>query len=181
MARTSNKTQQKNIFLRMLPDQRFIISVLLAIITYLLLFVTELEVVIKIMMAWTVFAFSYIITSCIVFFTQTSTEIRKYAKQEDGSRIHVFLLIVVTSFASLLTVLLLIASQNSKNTSQMVLIPVAISGMLLSWLMVRVTFAFHYAHLYYGDDANDSSKHAEGLEFPNEKKPDYVDFAISLL
>ena len=176
MTRTLNKAKQKNIFLRMLPLQRFIISVLLAGITYLLLLITELEVIIKIMITWSAFALSYIITSCIVFFTQSSLEIRKHAKQEDGSRIYVFLLIVITSFASLITVLLLMLSQSSKDTPQVIFIPVAISGMLLSWLMVHVIFAFHYAHLYYGDDASDSSKHAEGLGFPNEKKPDYVDF-----
>jgi uncharacterized membrane protein len=176
MVRTSGSTDAKNIFLRMLPVQRFVISVLLAIITYLLLLMTDLEVVLKIMIAWSAFALSYIITSCIVFFTQNSMDIRKHAKQEDGSRIYVFLLIVITSFASLFTVLLLMLSQSSKDTPQMIFIPVAICGMLFSWLMVHTIFAFHYAHLYYGDDSSDSSKHAEGLEFPGEKKPDYVDF-----
>lgn len=176
MVRTSGSTDAKNIFLRMLPVQRFVISVLLAIITYLLLLMTDFEVVLKIMIAWSAFALSYIITSCIVFFTQNSMDIRKHAKQEDGSRIYVFLLIVITSFASLFTVLLLMLSQNSKDTPQMIFIPVAICGMLFSWLMVHTIFAFHYAHLYYGDDSSDSSKHAEGLEFPGEKKPDYVDF-----
>jgi len=176
MVRTSNKAKQKNIFLRMLPLQRFIISVVLAMIIYLLLLMTDLRIMIKMMIAWSGFALSYIVTSCIVFFTQTSTEIRRYAKQEDGSRIYVFLLVVITSFASLFTVLLLMLSQKAKDTPQAIFIPVAISGMLLSWLMVHVIFAFHYAYLYYGDDVDDSSKHAEGLEFPNEKKPDYVDF-----
>lgn len=175
MVKTLNKTKQKNIFLRMLPVQRFIISVVLASVIYILLLVTDLNVIMKIMIAWSGFALSYISTSCIVFFTQTSTEIRKYSRQEDGSRIYVFLLIVITSFASLFTVLLLMASQ-TKDTPQMILIPLAISGMLLSWLMVHVIFAFHYAHLYYGDDVNNPSKHAEGLKFPDEKRPDYVDF-----
>ena len=49
--------------------------------------------------------------------------------------------------------------------------------MMLSWIMVHTLFGFHYAHLYYGDDTNDPSSHAEGLEFPKEKKPDYLDFA----
>ena len=34
----------------------------------------------------------------------------------------------------------------------------------------------HYAHLYYSDDTDDPTKHAEGLGFPREKKPDYIDF-----
>lgn len=177
MRKTSTKANRKNIFLRMLPLQRFIISVGLAIIAYLLLLISDLEMVIRIMIAWSVFAFSYIITSFIVFFTQSSAEIRKHSKQEDGSRVFVFLLVLATSFASLFTVLIIMLSQNSRETPKAIFMLVAISGMLLSWLMVHTIFAFHYAHLYYGDDSNDTSKHAEGLEFPNEKKPDYVDFA----
>jgi uncharacterized membrane protein len=160
----------------MLPVQRFVISVVLAIVVYLLLLTTNLDVIIKAMIAWAVFALSYIITSCIVFFTQSSLDIRKHSKQEDGSRIYVFLLVVITSFASLFTVLLLMLSQNSKDTPQVIFIPVAVSAMVFSWLMVHTIFAFHYAHLYYSDDTGDSTKHAEGLDFPGEKKPDYIDF-----
>ena len=177
MVRTSNKLKQKNIFLRMLPLQRFIISVSIAVMVYLLLLLTDLDTVIKIMIAWSGFALSYIITSCIAFFTQSSQDIRKHSRQEDGSRLFVFSLIVITSFASLVTVLLLMLSQGSKETPQTIFIPVAVSGMMLSWLMVHVIFTFHYAHLYYGDDSADSTRHAEGLVFPGEKKPDYVDFA----
>ena len=176
MTRPSAKTKQKNLFLRMLPVQRFVISVIVAVITYLLLLASDLEVMIKVMIAWSVFALSYIITSCIVFFTQSSQDIQKHSSQEDGSRIYVFLLVVITSFASLFTVLLLMLSRNTTDTPQMIFIPVAISCMLFSWLMVHTIFAFHYAHLYYSDDTSDSTKHAEGLEFPGEKKPDYIDF-----
>ena len=176
MTRTSAKTKQKNLFLRMLPVQRFVISVIVAVITYLLLLASNLEVMIRVMIAWSVFALSYIITSCIVFFTQNSEDIRKHSSQEDGSRIYVFLLVVITSFASLFTVLLLMLSRNTTGTPQMIFIPVAVSCMLFSWLMVHTIFAFHYAHLYYSDDTDDSTKHAEGLEFPGEKKPDYIDF-----
>ena len=176
MTRPSATTKQKNLFLRMLPVQRFVISVVVAVICYLLLLASNLEVMIKVMIAWSVFALSYIITSCIVFFTQSSQDIQKHSSQEDGSRIYVFLLVVITSFASLFTVLLLMLSRNTTDTPQMIFIPVAISCMLFSWLMVHTIFAFHYAHLYYSDDTSDSTKHAEGLEFPGEKKPDYIDF-----
>jgi uncharacterized membrane protein len=177
MVRTSVKKKQGNIFLRIMPVQRFIVSLILAVIVYLLIMGSNLDILVKVMIAWSVFAFSYIITSWIVFFGQKPAQIRELSKQEDGSRLYVFSLIVITSFASLVTVLLLMLSQNAKETPQIVFIPVAICGMLFSWIMVHTIFGFHYAHLYYGDDTNDSAKHAEGLEFPGEKKPDYVDFA----
>lgn len=129
------------------------------------------------MICWSVFALSYIITSCVVFFRQKPAQIRELSKREDGSRLYVFSLVILTSFVSMLTVLLLMRSQNVKATPEIIFIPVAIGSMLFSWIMVHTIFAFHYAHLYYGDDTNDSTKHAEGLEFPGKEKPDYFDFA----
>ena len=177
MTKVLSKRKQENIFLRMLPVQRLLISIILGVVVYLFIMTGDLDVMVKIMIAWTVFELLYIITSWIVFFTQKPDGIRELSKQEDGSRLYVFLLILVTSFASLFTVLLLMLSKNENNTPQFVFIPVALSGMLFSWIMVHTIFGFHYAHLYYGNDTNDSAKHAEGLEFPGKEKPDYLDFA----
>ena len=177
MVRTLAKKKQGNILLGLMPVHRFIISIILAVIVYLLILSVHLDVIVKIMISWAVFALSYIITSWIVFFAQEPAQIRALSKQEDGSRLYVFSLIIITAFASLFTVLLLMLSQNGKDTPQAVFIPVAVSAMMFSWIMVHTIFGFHYAHLYYGDDTKDSTKHAEGLEFPGEKKPDYIDFA----
>jgi len=161
----------------MMPVHRFLISLILAIIVYFFILSVHLEVMVKLMICWSVFALSYIITSCVVFFRQKPAQIRELSKREDGSRLYVFSLVILTSFVSMLTVLLLMRSQNVKATPEIVFIPVAIGSMLFSWIMVHTIFAFHYAHLYYGDDTNDSTKHAEGLEFPGKEKPDYFDFA----
>lgn len=153
------------------------VSLLLAAIAYILILNSDLDVLVKVMIAWVIFATSYVLTSWIVFFTRKPAEIRKYSKQQDGSRSYVFLLVLVTSFASLFTVLLIMLSKDETNTPHLIYIPIAISGMILSWFMVHTLFGFHYAHLYYGDDSDDPTTHAEGLEFPKEKKPDYLDFA----
>ena len=177
MAGRSAKKKGSNIFLRMRPLTRLMISLLLATIVFLLIMNLDLAVLVKIMIAWAAFALSFIVTSWIVFFMRTTTEIREHSREEDGSRLYVLLLILLTSFASLFTVLLLMLSGTAKDTPQIIDIPVAISGMLFSWVMVHTIFGFHYAHLYYANDTNDPTKHAEGLEFPKEKKPDYIDFA----
>ena len=177
MAGRSAKKKGSNIFLRMRPLTRLMISLLLATIVFLLIMNIDLAVLVKIMIAWAAFALSFIVTSWIVFFMRTTTEIREHSREEDGSRLYVLLLILLTSFASLFTVLLLMLSGTAKDTPQIIYIPDAISGMLFSWVMVHTIFGFHYAHLYYANDTNDPTKHAEGLEFPKEKKPDYIDFA----
>ncbi|HEV8272564.1 MAG TPA: DUF1345 domain-containing protein [Chitinophagaceae bacterium] len=177
MTKTSVRKKPGNFLLRMMPVHRFLISLILAIIVYFFIISVHVEVMVRLMICWSVFALSYIITSCVVFFRQKPAQIRELSKREDGSRLYVFSLVILTSFVSMLTVLLLMRSQNVKATPEIIFIPVAIGSMLFSWIMVHTIFAFHYAHLYYGDDTNDSTKHAEGLEFPGKEKPDYFDFA----
>jgi uncharacterized membrane protein len=49
-------------------------------------------------------------------------------------------------------------------------------GMLVSWAIVHTIYTFHYAHLYYQKQKGDGPV-KEPLNFPDEKKPDYLDFA----
>ncbi len=47
--------------------------------------------------------------------------------------------------------------------------------LFVSWLMTHTTFAFRYAHEYYSRDSGGSDVD-RGLEFPEEQRPDYLDF-----
>ncbi|NSL90027.1 DUF1345 domain-containing protein [Chitinophaga sp. Mgbs1] len=126
------------------------------------------------MLLWDVFALSYIATGWIVFFKRPVTGIREWARVDDGSRLFVTVIVLIASFSSMVTILLLMLSHGEDGGMYL---PVSVTGMLASWFMVHTTFTFHYANLYYDDDKLDNTKHAGGLEFPDEKKPDYLDFA----
>jgi uncharacterized membrane protein len=171
------KKESRNIFLRMHPLQRILLSLVVALIVFLLTRSAAFSPLLYSMILWDAFAISFIITCVVVLLTPTVSQIREYARKEDGSRVFVFFMILFSSFASMVMVLLLIISKDSSTTERSIFLPAAIAGMLLSWIMVHVTFAFHYAYLFYDDDGDgERQKHAAGLEFPNEKKPDYVDF-----
>jgi len=129
------------------------------------------------MFAWDVFSIFYLVLSWIVIVKRPVPEIRKMAKKDDGSAVFVFLLILISSFASMFTVLLLMLSQSSNSSKHNLYLPVAVCGMMLSWLMVHSIYTFHYAHMYYDDDESNSGEDANGLEFPGKAKPDYIDFA----
>lgn len=172
----ANTTPKTNIFIRMHPVQRVLISIVLSAITYLFVRQCQLGMLMLFMLLWDVFALSFITTSWIVFFTRTTPQIRQYARKDDGSRTFVTLTILAASLASMLMILLLIRSEISQDAQSMYL-PVAIGGVLLSWVMIHSMLTFHYAHMYYDDDVHDPNKHAEGLEFPHEAYPDYLDFA----
>lgn len=160
------------------PLHRVLISLCLSGLTFLCIQNTKLDVLVMLILLWDVYALSYCLTSWVVFFTRTCSQIRQHAREEDGSRIFVYFIILLSSLASLFAVSLLIIYPEKAETSAILYVPIAIISMLLSWMMVHITFTFHYAHLYYDDDEEGNShKHAGGLNFPNETKPDYIDFA----
>jgi uncharacterized membrane protein len=55
----------------------------------------------------------------------------------------------------------------------------SVFAVILSWGLVHTLFLFRYAHLYYEDavQGKPNGKYLEGLEYPDEKEPDYLDFA----
>ncbi len=161
----------------MRPLHRILISFGVSLLTFLFIRKNNVSLLMMFMLLWDVFSLSYIITSWIVFFHRSPTQIRTFAKKEDGSRVFVFVIVLVASFASMFNVLLLMLSKEVSDGAQILYIPAIVVGMLFAWLMVHSTFAFHFAHMYYGDDEGNPKKHAEGLNFPEEKNPDYLDFA----
>lgn len=161
------------------PLERVLVSLGLTVVVFACLFFTKapLHPLIIYGISWDVFALSYIATGWIVFYNRTVEEIRKWARVDDGSRAFVSFTVLLASVTSLVIVLLLMLSKEISGGSKLIYLPVAITGMLASWTMVHTTLTFHYANLYYDDDTNDVTKHAGGLEFPEEKRPDYLDFA----
>ena len=170
-------TTGENIFLKMRPLHRVLISLLFSVVTFLFIRNSSISLLVSAVILWDVFAFTYLISSWIVLFNRSPEQIRHVAKKEDGSTAFVFSVILLSSFASMITVLILIISEKVSQNAEVYTLLVTVASILLSWLMVHTTFTFHYAHLYYDDHSTDSSRHAEGLDFPSEKKPNYLDFA----
>jgi len=176
MALPHPNQKNNNVFLRLHPLGRIVLSLAISLIAFLLIRTINLNWVLTVTILWDSFAFSFILMSWIVFFTRSVGEIIKQANKDDGSRLFVLISIIITSFASMFTVLLLMVSKANSSSHQGLTVLLSISGMMLSWIMVHTIFTFHYAHLYYDEGKNDTPG-ANALEFPREKKPDYIDFA----
>jgi uncharacterized membrane protein len=174
---STTTVSDKNIFLQLHPVHRVIVSTLLSAASYFLI-PSNMSRLVKPMLLWDIFSLAYLILSFAVVRKRPIDEIRKWAKKDDGSLAIVFFLIIASSFASMVMVLLLVLSQNSASSKDILYLPVAITGIFLSWLMVHTVFIFHYAHMYYDDDDKNPGKDAYGLEFPEkDPRPDYMDFA----
>jgi uncharacterized membrane protein len=172
MAGTQKTKPGGNIFLRMHPLQRVLLSFILTVVAFFILWSRKVDTTVSAAVLWNVFSVSYIAISWIIFFTRPVAEIEKQANKEDGSRIFVLISILISSFASMFTVLLLMLSASKHDTENVIL---SILGMMTSWVLVHTIFTFHYAHLYYSKVKGDPT--VPGLDFPSEKKPDYIDFA----
>jgi uncharacterized membrane protein len=171
------KHDSGDIFLRMHPLQRIAISTFFTIIIYFII-PGSMPKLIKNILLWDVFSLSFLILSWVVLIKRPVPEIRKMAKKDDGSAIFVFILILLSSFAGMITVLMVVLTQNSVPLKDALYLPVAIAGILFSWIMVHSIYTFHYAHMYYNDNDKTPGEDAHGLEFPgNDLKPNYIDFA----
>lgn len=154
---------------RLRPVHRAILGFVTGSIIFVLI-PRELALLLKLLISWTGFCITYLICCWAVFYSMPIKEIKTKANKEDGSRVYVFALILIAAFGSLLAVLMLIIDKTE--TPQSLLVPVSIGGILLSWSLVHTVYVFHYAHLYYKQ-----GKTADGLNFPGNEEPDYIDFA----
>ena len=176
MTTTSQKKETQNVFLRMHPLQRIMLSIGLSAIAYLFIRNSHLNWALTVTFLWDAFALSFIVTSWVIFFTRPVAQIIRQANREDGSRLFVMVSILVSSFASMFTVLLLMIKKDSSPELELMTVILSILGMVLSWIMVHTIFTFHYAHMYY-DQEKDYTLYNTALDFPDEKDPDYIDFA----
>jgi uncharacterized membrane protein len=169
--------RSSNLLLRLHPVQRILLSVVFAAIVWFFIKNILHDGLFIIISTWCAFAFSYVITSWSIFFTRKIEQIKKLAKEEDGSRIFVMIFTVVASFAAMVTVLLLVISSGKDQQNEILKVAVSFFSVLLSWVLVHSILTFHYAHLYYDDDTTGSKANRGGLDFPSEDAPDYLDFA----
>jgi len=161
-----------NLINRMHPLQRILISLVFCACVFFSIPKQEISDLMVIMIVWIAFALSYTTMNIIILFNRTVNQIKETATSDDGSAGFVFIMILLASFASVFTVLLLMISTNNQSHHKALFMIISIFGMVISWVMIHSVFTFHYAHMYYNDDKNA----ARGLNFPEDDTPDYLDF-----
>ncbi|PAW95747.1 hypothetical protein CKK33_18220 [Mucilaginibacter sp. MD40] len=134
------------------------------------------------MVTWLTYAATSLTLSGLTIFNIHPAEVHREAHAQDSSRTIVFVFAVFASLASLLAILLLLRTTGSdKNTQQLTLhILLSLACVVSSWVLVHTIFTFRYAHFYYCDidkDADGKNPKPGGLQFPEENKPDYLDFS----
>lgn len=119
-------------------------------------------------------AASVYLAAIAVMFTRCrgTAAMRRRAREEDQGRMgHLWTAIIVSGIAMVALALELHAGRSGEAPE----LVACIATLLLAWLFLNMAFALHYAHEYYGDDANRRAR--GGLDFPGRERPDYWDFA----
>lgn len=158
-----------NTFQRLSPFARIVFSLLFAVVTYCLLPHSS-NTYFNALILWDLFAFCYLLLCWIVLCTLPISLIQHRASKEDGSKLYVLAMVILSSLTSLIAVLLMII-HNDNGINKILALSITLIGMAFSWSIVHTIFTFHYAHLHY-------EKPSSGLLFPgDEKRHDYLDFA----
>ncbi len=166
-----------NIFLRMDAHHRLLIS--LAVSAIVLFFILgRFSTPATILITWMSFAFSVIVMCWIAMLNSHPREVKKIAKLQDSSRAMIFLFSIFAALISMVAVIFLL--KLAKGQSSAVVtghIVLSITSVVLSWWLVHTIFTLRYAHLFY-DTVNDAGEPLKGggLDFPDTKEPDYLDF-----
>jgi uncharacterized membrane protein len=128
---------------------------------------------------WNAFAVVILVADWITIRTTPQRVIRDRAKQEDLSRLLVFIFVVVACFAALCAVVFFVRVHKGQMHQHFLLhLLFTLSTVISAWALLHTVYSFRYAHAFYGgSDEPGVNRHAGGLNFPAERSPDYFDFA----
>ena len=97
------------------------------------------------------------------------------AGSEDPGRRAVYVLVTLTSFASLFaaTILSRYAKSVGGARESATIVALCLLAVTIAWLLTHTSFTFRYAHLYYRAD----DEGIGGIQFAGDEPPSYFDFA----
>ncbi len=155
---------------------RLLISAVVAAIAYWLP-VPKIQASMHTLIAWEAGVCCFLLLAWAIIVSTDSGDVRRNAQAQDESATAIFVLVICAACASLFAVALLLAGSRPGKGGLLGLdVALTIFSVFESWLLVHTTFALHYAHGYYRAPDDDDTP-GDGLDFPGEKRPDYLDFA----
>jgi uncharacterized membrane protein len=129
---------------------------------------------------WDTFVFCVLFLAWLTILTTPVHKLRSRAKEQDVSRLVIFVFVVVAACAALFAVGFLISVHKAELRGHLTAhLLLALGTVVFSWSVVHTVFGLRYAHAFYGDsDDPGADEYAGGLLFPgSEQMPDYFDFA----
>ena len=131
--------------------------------------------------AWDIGVVVFLGCAALLFTTEAAAQMPENAAREQEGEWTIFFFTLAAAVVSFVAIFGVFANSKDLPPELKSLRVVVVSITLFaSWLMTHVTFAFRYAHEYYSRDETPPSAPPGtfdgGLDFPGEKRPDYLDF-----
>ncbi|CAH1672803.1 DUF1345 domain-containing protein [Chelatococcus asaccharovorans] len=131
----------------------------------------------RLLIAWDCGALVYLVLVARMAVIADISVMRRRAAVEDDGALAILMFTIIASVMSLVAIVVEFSNVNNfAPTMRNLHIALATVTILISWLIVHVSFALHYAHEYYARE-----KQHPGIRFPSSAKngdfqPDYWDF-----
>jgi uncharacterized membrane protein len=127
----------------------------------------------RVLAGWDAGVAIYLILTLSMMWHADVTHIRRRASEEDEGAAFILVLSIIATFASLVAVVFALGGAKQGTGGAALHVLLAFATILLSWAFVHTIFSFHYAHEYYGERRDGK---IGGLNFPEDREPDYRDF-----
>jgi uncharacterized membrane protein len=116
------------------------------------------------------------VQSAVLFIAEPAERMAANAEAQEEGEWTIFALTVAAVVFSFAAIVSEFASmKDATGTQRNLHIALVAVTLFVSWMMTHTTFAFRYAHEYYGKQPGQPDID-RGLEFPGEQRPDYLDF-----
>jgi len=127
----------------------------------------------RLLIGWNVGVWAYLALMSWMMLHADHVRIRKLAAQEDKSGVAVLAIMSVAAVASLAAIVLELSTVKGMSTGfRLYHYSLTAATVIGSWLLVGVTFTFHYASMYYR-----APSERRPITFPEgEQQPNYWDF-----
>jgi uncharacterized membrane protein len=127
-------------------------------------------------LAWDAGCLWFVVLMVHIMGDKRAVDIERHAARQDEGRHFILGLVLIAAIASLSAVAAeLTIAKNVHGLDKSAHIGLAFVTVALSWVLVQMIFALHYAHEYYLP-AEDGPGCRKGLAFLDHAPPDYWDF-----
>ena len=133
----------------------------------------------RFILSWDAGCLFFITTMLLLLGRQKPEDMQRRAAQQDEGQGFILTLVLVAAVASVAAVAVeLSAAKNLHGFDKTLRIALAFTTVAISWFLVQLIFAIHYAHEYHAPDVDDKvpGPISKGLNFPGDEPPDFWDF-----
>jgi uncharacterized membrane protein len=149
----------------------------LAAVSYFLIYSQQFDTR-AFLITWLAYSLSHLLLSWITISSIHPLEVKKIASTQDANKTFIFIFVIIACVSGLFSIILMLnTAKEMKGNELMEYMILSIGSVISAWWMLHTVFTFRYAHLYYQKSLTKKAEYMMGLEFPDEKEPDYLDFA----